>query len=190
MKKTFKIIVSIAVAIMLITILKPFVDDYKEQKQYDFTINTIDGEKTKESFKGKVLAVYFGYTFCPDVCPTSLSSLAQALNQFPQEETEDFVGLFISVDPERDTVQNLKNYAAYFHPNFIGGTTDETNINDITSRYKSYYRKVILEDSAMGYSIEHTSYIYLFDREGKFITRIDHFSDPQSIKESLEKVLN
>lgn len=190
MKRIFKIIVSIAVAIMFITILKPFVDDYKEQKQYDFSINTIDGQKTKESFKGKVLAVYFGYTFCPDVCPTSLSTLAQALSEFPKEKTEDFVGLFISVDPERDTVQNLKKYTAYFHPNFIGGTTDKKNIDDITSRYKSYYRKVVLEDSAMGYSVEHTSYIYLFNKEGKFIARIDHFSDPKSIKTSLEQVLN
>lgn len=190
MKKTFKIIVSIAVAIMLITILKPFVDDYKEQKQYDFTINTIDGEKTKDSYKGKILAVYFGYTFCPDVCPTSLSTLAQALNEFPKEKTEDFVGLFISVDPERDTVEKLKEYTKYFHPNFMGGTTTKNTIDDITKRYGSYYRKVELEGSAMGYSIEHTSYIYLFDREGKFVARLDHFSDPDSIKKSLELVLN
>ena len=67
---------------------------------------------------------------------------------------------------------------------------DKINIDDITSRYKSYYRKVVLKDSAMGYSVEHTSYIYLFNKEGKFIARLDHFSDPESIKKSLEQVLN
>jgi len=190
MNKFFKLIVLIAVSMMLITVIKPYVDDYQEQKQYNFTVNTIDGEKTKDSFKGKVLAVYFGYTFCPDVCPTSLSSLAQALDEFPKEKTQDFVGLFISVDPERDTLENLKEYSTYFHPNFIGATSNKTNIDDITSRYKSKYKKIELKDSAMGYSVAHTSFIYLFNKDGKFIARVDHFSDPAKIKESLEAVLN
>jgi protein SCO1/2 len=189
MNKFFKIIVSILVAVMLIIIIKPYVDDYKEQKQYDFTVNSIDGEITKESFKGKALAVYFGYTYCPDVCPTSLSSLAAALNEFPKEKTEDFVGLFISVDPDRDTPKNLKAYAEYFHPNFQGATSTKTNIDDITARYKSYYKKIELENSAMGYSVSHTSFIYLFDKEGKFKAKVDHFSDPAKIKVSLEEIL-
>ncbi len=189
MKKLFKIIVLISVSIMLIAIIKPFVDDYKEQKQYDFTVDTIDGQRDKNSFKGKVLAVYFGYTFCPDVCPTSLSSLAYAINQLPKEKTKDVVGLFISVDPNRDTPKSLKTYAEYFHPNFIGATSNKSNIDDITKRYKSYYKKIQLKDSAMGYSISHTSFIYLFDKDGKFITKVDHFSDPTKIKASLEEVL-
>ncbi|MGK0255450.1 MAG: protein SCO1/2 [Arcobacteraceae bacterium] len=189
MNKFFKILVSITVAIMLIVIITPFVNDYKEHKQYDFTVNTIDGAVTKDSLKGKALAVYFGYTYCPDVCPTSLSSLAQALNELPIEKRKDVVGLFISVDPDRDTLINLKSYSKYFHPNFIGATSDKKNIDDITSRYKSYYKKVNLEGSAMGYSVSHTSYIYIFDKDGKFRAKVDHFSDPTKIKESLEEVL-
>ena len=189
MNKLFKIVVSIAVAIMLIVVLKPYVDDYNEQKQYDFTVNTIDGKVSKDSFKGKTLAIYFGYTYCPDVCPTSLSSLAQALNELPKEQTKDMVGLFISVDPDRDTLKNLKEYSAYFHPSFIGGTSTKENIDDITSRYKSYYKKIELENSAMGYSVSHTSFIYLFDKDGKFKARVDHFSDPAKIKETLKEVL-
>jgi len=189
MNKIFKIMVSIAVAIMLITIIKPYIDDYKEHKQYDFTVNTVDGKVSKDDFKGKVLAVYFGYTYCPDVCPTSLSSLAQALNELPKDKTKDVVGLFVSVDPDRDTLKNLKAYSAYFHPNFRGATSTKENIDDITSRYKSYYKKIELEGSAMGYSVEHTSFIYIFDKEGKFIAKVDHFSNPTKIKETLEEVL-
>ena len=189
MNKFFKILVSIVVAVMLIMIIKPYIDNYNEQKKYDFTVNTIDREVTKESFKGKVLAVYFGYTYCPDVCPTSLSSLAQALNELPKEKTKNFVGLFISVDPDRDTLTNLKAYTAYFHPNFQGATSTKENIDEITSRYKSYYKKIELENSAMGYSVSHTSFIYLFDKDGKFKAKVDHFSDPSKIKESLEKIL-
>jgi len=189
MNKFFKLLVSVAVAVMLIMIIKPYIDDYNEQKQYDFTVDTIDGTVTKDSFKGKALAIYFGYTYCPDVCPTSLSSLAQALSELPKEKSKEIVGLFISVDPDRDTLKNLQAYSKYFHPSFMGGTSTKENIDNITSRYKSYYKKIELENSAMGYSVSHTSFIYLFDKDGKFKAKVDHFSDPSKIKESLEEVL-
>ena len=189
MKNIKTITIVIFLAVVLIVFLKPFVDEYKERKKYNFTLNTIDGEVTKDSFKGKVLAVYFGYTYCPDVCPTSLSSLASALNSFDKEKIKDFVGLFVSVDPKRDSLKNLKAYASYFHPNFIGASSIKENIDDITKRYGSYYKKVELKNSAMGYSISHTSFIYLFDKEGRFIAKVDHFSDPSKIKESLKKAL-
>jgi protein SCO1 len=189
MGKLVKFGISLLVAIALIILIKPFFDDYKEQKKYDFKVNTINGEVTKDSFKGKVLAIYFGYTYCPDVCPTSLSSLAQAIKSLPKEQTKDFTGLFISVDPNRDTLKNLNDYAHYFHKNFIGATSTKENIDDITKRYGTYYKKVPLENSAMGYSVAHTSFIYIFDKKGKFIGKVDHFSDPSKIKETLKKVL-
>jgi len=179
----------IFIAVFIILIIKPFVDDYKEEKKYDFKVNTINGELTKKSLKGKALAVYFGYTYCPDVCPTSLSSLAQALNSFDKAKTKDFVGLFISVDPDRDTLKNLNEYSKYFHPNFIGATSNKTNIDDITKRYESYYKKIPLKNSAMGYSVSHTSFIYFFDKNGKFISKADHFSDPKKLKETLKLIL-
>jgi protein SCO1/2 len=189
MNKFLKLAFVVIASVVLIVILKPFVDDYKEQKKYDFSVNSLDGEVKKDSFKGKILAVYFGYTYCPDVCPTSLSSLASALKDFDEEKTKDFAGIFISVDPNRDTLKNLKDYAQYFHPSFIGATSNKENIDDITKRYESYYKKIPLENSAMGYSVSHTSFIYLFDKSGKFVAKLDHFSDPSKIKQSLEKVL-
>ncbi len=189
MKTISKLSIIVIVAVVLIVLLKPYVDTYKDNQKYAFKVNTIDGEVTKDSFKGKALAIYFGYTYCPDVCPTSLGSLSQALNSFDKEETKDFVGLFISVDPDRDTLANLKEYAQYFHTNFIGGTSNKENIDDIVKRYGSVYKKIELENSAMDYSVAHTSFIYLFDKDGRFIKKIDHFSDPKKIKEDLKKVL-
>lgn len=189
MNNFLKILFVAIISTILILILKPYVNDYKEQKKYEFTLNTIDGKITKKSFKGKILAVYFGYTYCPDVCPTSLSSLADALNSFDKEKTKDFIGLFVSVDPNRDNLKNLKDYAKYFHPSFIGATSNKKNIDDITKRYESYYKKIPLKNSAMTYSISHTSYIYLFNKDGKFVAKLDHFSDPNKIKQSLKKVL-
>jgi len=190
MKKFVKYGVSFLIAAILITIIKPFVDDYNQHKKYDFTVETLDGKISKDDFIGKPLAVYFGYTYCPDVCPTSLSSLAQAVNSFDKEKTKDFKAIFISVDPNRDTLKNLNEYAKYFHPNFIGATSNKENIDDITKRYGAYYKKIPLKNSAMGYSISHTSYIYLFDKDGKFIQKVDHFSDPNKINKSLEKIFN
>lgn len=189
MKTFLKLGIIFLVSVVLISFLKPFVNDYKEQQKYDFTVNTVDGKVSKDDFKGKALAVYFGYTYCPDVCPTSLSSLAQALKSFDEEQKKDFVGLFISVDPDRDKLANLKEYAKYFHKNFIGATSNKENIDDITKRYESYYEKIKLENSAMDYSVSHTSYIYLFDKDGKFVAKVDHFSDPIKIKENLQKIL-
>lgn len=189
MKLLIRIALIVVVAIGVIALLTPLVDEYKEQEKYAFTLNTIDGEVSKKSFEGKVLAVYFGYTYCPDVCPTTLSTLAAALDTFDKAKTQNFVGLFVSVDPDRDTLKNIKEYAQYFHPNFIAATSNKANIDEITKRYESYYEKVELENSAMGYSVSHTSYIYLFDKDGNFIERIDHFSDPQIIQKTLNKVL-
>ena len=179
MNKFFKIAIMFITAVVLITILKPFIDDYKEQKKYEFSVKSLDGNLTKESFKGKALAVYFGYTYCPDVCPTSLSSLSSALKNFDKDKTKDFAGIFISVDPDRDTLKNLKEYAQYFHPNFVGATTNKENIDDITKRYGSYYEKIPLENSAMGYSVSHTSFIYLFDKKWEVCRKNRTFLKPK-----------
>lgn len=189
MKNLLKILSIVLVSIILIVILKPYIDDYKEKKSYDFILDTVDGKISKDDFKGKVVALYFGYTFCPDVCPTSLSSLSQALNSFDNSKIDNFVGIFVSVDPQRDKLPNLKEYTQYFHKNFIGATSNKENIDDIVKRYGSYYEKVALKNSAMDYSVAHTSYIYIFDKSGEFITKIDHFSNPEKIKEILKELL-
>lgn len=109
--------------------------------------------------------------YCPDVCPTSLSSLAFALQNFSPEQLKNFRGLFISVDPERDGLEQLDEYAKYFHKNFIGATSHKENIDDITKRYESFYEKIYLEGSKMDYSVSHTSYIYLLTKKGDFVKK-------------------
>ena len=188
-KKVFSYLISIAIAVVAIYLLQPTIEAYQNKNKYHFEVSSENGPLNNDSFKGKVLAVYFGYTFCPDVCPTSLSSLAMALNEFPKKRSDKLKGLFISVDPDRDKLKELNEYAAYFHPNFIGGTSNKENIDDITKRFGTFYEKVYLKDSKMDYSVSHTSFIYIFDTDGNYVDRIDHFSDPAFIKSVLEKVL-
>ncbi len=190
MKKIYYYLISIVVSVLLIFIIKPYVDEYKMMKQYDFEVSHISGKIKKDDFKGKVLAIYFGYMFCPDICPTSLSSLASALSSFDEKKVKNnFKGLFISVDPDRDKLKNLDEYAKYFHDTFMGSTSNKANIDDIVKRYGTHYKKVPLKNSAIGYSVAHTSYIYFFDKEGKFIAKVDHFSNPEQLKEVLKKIL-
>lgn len=187
--KKLSYLISIVVAITAIYLLEPIISQAKENSKFDFTLDTVDGVIKKDDFKGKVLAIYFGYMYCPDVCPTSLSSLASAVRSFDDKKLENFKGLFISVDPKRDTLKNLKEYSQYFHPTFIGATSTKENLDKITSNYESFYEMVELKGSQMGYSVSHTSYIYIFNKEGKFVAKIDHFTNPKEIRETLEKVL-
>ncbi len=152
-------------------------------------MNTIDGEIKLSDFKGKTVALYFGYMYCPDVCPTSLSMLGEGLKGLSKEELDGFTGVFISVDPARDTLKNLKAYAEYFHPNFVGATSDDKNILKITKNYGTFFQKEVLPDSAMGYSVSHTSYIYIFDKEGNLSTKLEHFVKPSDITKALKKAL-
>lgn len=188
-KKIYSYLLSVVVAVVAIYLLQPTIDNYKKKNKYNFEVSSANGLLTNDSFKGKNLAIYFGYTFCPDVCPTSLSSLAQALNEFDEKRANNLQGLFISVDPERDTLPNLDEYSKYFHKNFQGATSTKENIDDITKRFGTFYEKVYLKNSQMEYSVSHTSYIYIFDKEGNFVEKIDHFSDPAYIKSVLNKIL-
>lgn len=189
MKLFLRYSLAIVVAVLLILLIKPLVSDQKEHIKYDFEVASLNGTVKKEDFKGKVLALYFGYMYCPDVCPTSLSSLAFALSNFSPEQLNDFRGIFISVDPERDGLKELDEYAKYFHKNFIGATSSKENIDDITRRYESFYEKIYLKDSQMNYSVSHTSYIYIFNKNGDFVKKVDHFTNPDELTEVLSKLL-
>ncbi|MFA6789794.1 MAG: SCO family protein, partial [Arcobacteraceae bacterium] len=80
-------------------------------------------------------------------------------------------------------------YAKYFHKHFIGATSTKENIDDITKRYESFYEKIYLKDSKMNYSVSHTSYIYIFNKKGEFVKKVDHFTNPSELTEVLSKLL-
>ena len=173
-----------------IVLSKPIVKKYEDARKYQFTLETIDGPVKLDDFKGKTVALYFGYMYCPDVCPTSLSSLSEAVLTLSVEEQKKFQGIFVSVDPARDTLEHLKGYALYFHENFIGAThKSEDYLHDLVHRYGGSFRKVNLEGSEMGYSVNHTSEIYIFDKEGHFSEKISHFSKHEDIVNALKKAL-
>jgi len=159
------------------------------QTEWDFVLNSSEGPVSLSDYKGKVVVVYFGYAYCPDVCPTSLGLLSQAFGKLKPDELDAIQGLFISVDPERDTVENLKKYAAAFHPKIKGITGSEIEIADIAGRYGASYMKVELTDSALGYAVDHSSKYYLINRQGELSKLLSHGTSPDNIVASLRSLL-
>jgi len=152
-----------------------------------FTLTDQNGQKRSDGeFRGKLMIVYFGYTFCPDVCPADLMAITQALDALGAT-AEGIQPLFITVDPERDTPL-LKDYVAAFHPSLIGLTGSPEDVRKIANSYKTYYRKVPGERKGE-YSIDHTGIIYLMGRDGEYLGFLPPQTAPEKLTEVLRKYL-
>lgn len=155
----------------------------------DFTLTSADGPVSLSDFRGKVAVVYIGYASCPDVCPTALAVLSQGLKQLTDEQRRDVQGIFISVDPERDTPERLQEYVNYFSDRLVGVTGTKEEIDKVVRQYGSFYRKVELNDSAMGYAVDHASRLYLIDRQGQLAGILNHGTPPAEVHQWLERLL-
>ena len=122
--------------------------------------------RTDEDFRGKLLLIYFGYSYCPDVCPTDLQQIGLAVGRLGIAG-EAVQPLFITLDPERDTATHLADYVTLFHPRLIGLTGSAEQIRRVALAYKVYYAKY--PPGSADYVVDHTSFIYLLDENGKYI---------------------
>jgi len=133
----------------------------------DFSLTGPEGKTVSlEDFRNKVVLIYFGYTFCPDVCPITLSNLKMLMLSL-EEKAEDVQVIFISIDPERDTFQKLKDYVPYFHPTFIGLTGSEADLASVAKKYQTFYLKQKVESEA-GYLMAHSDVVILVDQNGRY----------------------
>jgi cytochrome oxidase Cu insertion factor (SCO1/SenC/PrrC family) len=123
--------------------------------------------RTDAEFRGKLLILYFGYTYCPDVCPTDLVAISSAIHLLGPAG-DNVQPIFITVDPQRDTVEHLRGYVSTFHPRFIGLTGPEHDIRTLALAYKVYYEN-IAPAHGEPYAIYHTGFIYLVGRDGKYL---------------------
>ncbi|MBD3801482.1 MAG: SCO family protein [Campylobacterales bacterium] len=162
-----------------------------KRKHYDFTLQSADGPVSLSDFRGKkAVAIYFGYTYCPDICPTTFSNLTGAMKLLPPEAADAMQVIFVSVDTDRDTPQSLKEYVEYFYPTYLGVTGSKTQIDEVVSRYDGTEYTIIKGGSkAMGYTVGHTSYVYFFDKQGNFSSRLNHSIDPRETLTHMEKAL-
>lgn len=132
---------------------------------YDFTLTSSKGDVSLSNFHGKLVLIYFGYTFCPDICPATLANIAQAMRDMGPAKAEQIQTMMISLDPERDTPEKLADYVAHFDPTFIGITGKKEQIDEVTSLYGIFYQKHE-EPGKSGYLIDHTATLLVVDRKG------------------------
>jgi cytochrome oxidase Cu insertion factor (SCO1/SenC/PrrC family) len=126
--------------------------------------------RTDADFRGKFMLVYFGFTYCPDVCPTDLQQMGLAVDRLgPAGDAVQ--PIFITVDPERDTAEHLKDYVAMFHSRFIGLTGDAAAINEAARAYRVYYAKFELpkSDDKSDYTVDHSAFIYMMGPKGEYL---------------------
>jgi protein SCO1/2 len=123
--------------------------------------------RTDADFRGKLMLVYFGFTYCPDICPTDLQQMGLALDRLGAAG-ETVQPLFVTLDPERDTAEHLKDYMPLFHPRFLGLTGDAAAIEAAARAYRVYFKKVERDDKS-DYTVDHSAFIYLMGRDGEYL---------------------
>ncbi len=154
----------------------------------DFSLTDQRGEPfTLSETHGKVRLLFFGFTHCPDICPTTLAELNQALGLLGSKGEEVEV-LFVSVDPERDTPERLEPYLAAFSLPVTGLTGSPAEVAAVAEAYGAHYDRVDL-DSALGYTMDHSTYLYLLDREGVVRYLFRYEDPPERVAEVVRKLL-
>lgn len=157
------------------------------EPSHDFTLTSANGDVSLSDFRGKVVLIYFGYTFCPDVCPGTLGNVAQALRDMGTK-AEDVQLIMVSLDPERDTPEKLAEYMGHFHPSFIGITGTKEELDKVASLYGIYYQKNE-GSNATGYLIDHTATLLVLDREGYLKLVFPYGVTAQDIADDLKYML-
>ncbi|MDG6773288.1 SCO family protein [Thiomicrorhabdus sp. ZW0627] len=155
----------------------------------DFTLNAADGKHSLSDFKNKLVLIYFGYTYCPDICPTNLGNLSVAYRRLTAEEKAKTQILFISVDPERDTPKRLKQYSDYFEAGIIGLTSDPDTIAEVSRRYGVVYAKVDDPNNGTNYSVDHSAFTYVVDQQGQLREQLPHATNPDNFVKTIRKYL-
>ena len=153
-----------------------------------FTLVDQTGKRvTEKDFEGRFMVAYFGYTFCPDFCPLGLSTITEALEQLDEDEASEFTPVFFSVDPARDTVEQLADYVTHFHPRMVGLTGTDEEVAAAAKAYRIYYS--IPPHDGDDYPVDHSTFIYLMGPDGTYRTHFGHDAQPDEIAERLRTEL-
>ena len=141
---------------------------------------------TEKDYLGQNLLIYFGFTFCPDICPTELSKVAAAVDMLPADA--NVTPVFITIDPERDGVEEVKAYAEAFHPKMVGLTGTPEQIRAAAKAYRVYYAKAT-GSGATDYLMDHSSIIYFMGEDGKYVAHFTIQTTPEEIAEKVKEAL-
>jgi len=158
-------------------------------QEIDFTLDSPEGALSLKDLRGNVVLIFFGFTSCADVCPISLATISHAFSYLNDNELNMSRSLFISLDPERDSLERLKKYTGYFHPNIIGVTGTMKELSMVTDIYGVKFEKKESPDSALGYVIYHSSKIFVIDPQGQLRKTFPHNIDAQLLVQQIRILL-
>jgi protein SCO1/2 len=155
----------------------------------DFTLIDHNGNTvTQADYADRFKLIYFGFTYCPAICPTELQKMAQVVNALPEDISAQIAQLFITVDPERDTVEVMQDYVSLFHSQLIGLTGSEEQINAVKSAYKVFATKV--EDETLNdYTVDHSSFIYLMSKDNQALMIFRMQDDKEMMTEAIARIV-
>ena len=154
-----------------------------------FTLSALDGKTvTDQTYRGKWLLVYFGYTFCPSSCPATLLEIATALRELGPDAAK-VQALFITVDPQRDTPKVMQQYTQSFDPRIIGLIGTPQQLAAVAQEYGAYYVPHRTGPGADDYVVDHSTYVYVMDPEGKFVRAFNSGTSGDRIADALHKLL-
>ena len=151
-------------------------------------VNHLGETVTQESFKGRHMLVYFGYTFCPDVCPTELQSMTVALNDMGKE-ADAITPVFVTIDPARDDVAAVRYYIGFFHPRLVGLTGTPEQVDAMTDAFGVFYARARDTGETTDYLMDHSSLIFLMDEDGRYVTHIRTGTSPEAMARQLRDAL-
>ena len=160
----------------------------KAQVGGPFTLTDQNGNRRSlGDFRGKLVLLYFGYTFCPDVCPTDLAAMAR-LMALLGADADQLQPVFVTLDPARDTAELLREYVAVFDARFVALRGTEAETQRVATRYKTYFEKVPVAGSD-AYFIDHTAFIYLLDRQGRYVSFFPPGTTPERMQVMVREAL-
>jgi cytochrome oxidase Cu insertion factor (SCO1/SenC/PrrC family) len=188
------VIVLSLVAVAGVRLLAPAATDTAQQGEVliggPFSLTDQTGKQvTDQDYRGRFMLVYFGYTFCPDMCPLGLQTIAQTLDELSPAMQDRIAPLFVTIDPARDTVAVMRDYVAQFHPRLIGLTGSEAEIAQAVRAYRVYAHKADATAADGSYLVDHSTFTYLMDENGKYLTHFGHGTTPEEMAKRLQELI-
>ncbi len=154
-----------------------------------FSLTSHTGQRvTNKNFAGSYMLIYFGFTYCPDVCPSGLQVMSAAIDKLGVKG-QKIVPILITVDPERDTPEQLAKYVTQFHPRLVGLTGTPEEIRDVAKAYRVYYNKVKDEKSTAGYTVDHSALFLLMDPQGNYVAHFTHGTSVDAMAKRLLEIV-
>ncbi|MBR7888192.1 SCO family protein [Marinomonas sp. A79] len=169
---------------------RPIGEKYKQLSELGgpFTLQTKDGPFSLSDIEGKVGVVYFGFLSCTEACPASIGVVQAAYKQLSDEERANVQFLFISVDPDRDSLEDLYDFGDYYDNDLLALTGTQEEIDKVSSDYGVFFELTDLEGSALGYTVDHSSRFYMIDKQGKLFTTMSHSTTPSELAARIQQL--